>query len=101
MAANIVGFRSFFGFFEIVRRTNRSALSRPTDGNGAPSQHNIEMANLDKGERWPISRRRELEFGLEFERNGFDEGYVFSEGSSKPIRDDQVIPVPGAAYFSN
>ena len=52
-------------------------------------------------ERWPISTRRELEFGLEFERNGFDEGYVFSEGSSKPIRDDQVIPVPGAAYFLN
>ena len=49
--------------------------------------------------RWPISRRRELEFGLEFERNGFDEGYVFTEGSSKPIRDDQVIQVPGGGLF--
>ena len=55
--------------------------------------------NLYCAKRWPISRRRDLEFGLEFERNGFDEGYVFSEGSSKPIGDNQVIPVPRGGLF--
>ena len=45
--------------------------------------------------KWPISKRRELEFDLEFERNDFDERNIFSEGSFKPIRHDQVIPAPG------
>ena len=41
--------------------------------------------------KWPFPRSRELDFGLEFERNGFEEHFIFSEGSSKPTRDDQVI----------
>ena len=44
-------------------------------------------------------RHRELDFGLEFERNGFEERFIFSEGSSNPIRDDQVIPVAGVGLF--
>ena len=33
-------------------------------------------------------KRRPLEFGPEFERNGSNESEIFNEGSSKPIRDD-------------
>ena len=50
-------------------------------------------------EKWPISKHRQLEFGLEFERKGFDELQIFSEGSSKPFRDNQVIRVPGGGLF--
>ena len=42
---------------------------------------------------------RELDFWLEFERNGFEERFLFSEGSSNPIRDDQVIGVAGGGLF--
>ena len=41
--------------------------------------------------------RRQLEFGLEFVRWSFDERNNFSEGSSKPKKDVQVIRVRGAA----
>ena len=51
-------------------------------------------------EKWPISKHRQLEFGLEFERKGFNGLQIFSEGSSKPIRDDQVIRVPEGGLFS-
>ena len=50
-------------------------------------------------EKWPISKHRQLEFGLEFKRKGFDELQIFSEGSSKPFRDNQVIRVPGGGLF--
>ena len=49
--------------------------------------------------KWPFLRSRELDFGLEFERNGFEEHFIFTEGSSKPIRDDQVIRVAGGGLF--
>ena len=49
--------------------------------------------------KWPFPRSRELDFGLEFERNGFEEHFIFTEGSSKPIRDDQVIRVAGDGLF--
>ena len=49
--------------------------------------------NLYCATKWPFPRRRKLDFGLEFERNGFEEHFIFTEGSSKPIRDDQVIRV--------
>ena len=49
--------------------------------------------------KWPFPRRRELDFGLEFERNGFEEHFIFTEGSSKPIRDDQVIRVARGGLF--
>ena len=49
--------------------------------------------------KWPFPRSRELDFGLEFERNGFEEHFIFSEGSSKPTRDDQVIRVAGDGLF--
>ena len=42
---------------------------------------------------------QELDFGLEFERNGFEECFIFSEGSSKPIRDNQVIGVAEGGLF--
>ena len=45
------------------------------------------------------ARSRELDFGLEFERNGFEEHFIFSEGFSKPTRDDQVIRVAGDGLF--
>ena len=51
--------------------------------------------NLYCATKWPFPRSRELDFGLEFERNGFEEHFIFTEGSSKPIRDDQVIRVAG------
>ena len=41
--------------------------------------------------------RRQLEFGLEFVRWSSDEHNNFSEGSSKPKKDVQVIQVRGAA----
>ena len=41
--------------------------------------------------------RRQLEFGLEFVRWSSDEQNNFSEGSSKPKKDVQVIRVQGAA----
>ena len=40
---------------------------------------------------------RQLEFGLEFVRWSSDERNNFSEGSSKPKKDVQVIRVRGAA----
>ena len=49
--------------------------------------------------KWPFPRRRDLYFGLEFKRNGFKEHFIFTEGSSKPIRDDQVIRVAGDGLF--
>ena len=51
--------------------------------------------NLYCATKWPFPRSRELDFGLEFERNGFEEHFIFTEGSSKPIGDDQVIRVAG------
>ena len=50
-------------------------------------------------ERWPFPRPRELDYWLEFERNGFEEHFIFTEGSSKPIRDDKVIRVAGDGLF--
>ena len=50
--------------------------------------------------KWPFPRSRELDLGLEFERNGFEEHFIFTEGSFKPIRDDQVIRVAGDGLFS-
>ena len=55
--------------------------------------------NLYCATKWPFPRNRELDFGLEFERNGFEEHFIFTEGSSKPIRDDQVIRVAGDGLF--
>ena len=55
--------------------------------------------NLYCATKWPFPRRRELDFGLEFERNGFEEHFIFSEGSSKPIRDDEVIRVARDGLF--
>ena len=55
--------------------------------------------NLYCAKKWRLSKRRGLEFDLEFERNGFEERFIFSEGSSNPIRDDQVIPVAGSGLF--
>ena len=51
-------------------------------------------------EKWPLSRRRQLEFGLEFERNGFDERHIFSEGFCKSIRDDKWIEMAGDGLFA-
>ena len=36
-------------------------------------------------------KRAEVEIGLEFEHNGFNERNNFSEGSSKPRRDTHVF----------
>ena len=55
------------------------------------SWHIIFPIHLYCATKWPFPRRRELDFGLEFERNGFEEHFIFTEGFSKPIRDDQVI----------
>ena len=55
--------------------------------------------NLYCATKWPFPRSRELDFGLEFERNGFEEHFNFSEGSSRPSRDDQVISVAGGGLF--
>ena len=63
------------------------------------SLHIIIAYNLYCATKWPFPRRRELDFGLEFERNGFEEHFIFTEGSSKPIRDDQVIRVAGDGLF--
>ena len=49
--------------------------------------------------KWPLPKRRELDFGLEFERNGFEEHFIFTEGSYIPIRDDEVIRVAGDGLF--
>ena len=49
--------------------------------------------------KWPFPRRRESEFGLEFERNGFEERFIFSEGSSKSIVDDREIRVAEGGLF--
>ena len=49
--------------------------------------------------KWPFPRRRELDFRLEFERNGFEEHFIFTEGSFKPIRDDHMIGVAGDGLF--
>ena len=55
--------------------------------------------NLYCATKWRFPRRRELDFGLEFVRNGFEEHFIFTEGSSKPIRDDQVIRAAGDGLF--
>ena len=55
--------------------------------------------NLYCATKWPFPRRRELDFGLKFARNGFEERFIFTEGSSKPIRDDQVLRVAGDGLF--
>ena len=55
--------------------------------------------NLYCATKWPFPRSRELDFGLEFERNGFEEHFIFNKGSSKPSRDDQVIRVAGDGLF--
>ena len=34
-------------------------------------------------QKWPISKRLELEIGLQFDCNGFAERIIVSEGSSK------------------
>ena len=47
---------------------------------------------------WPISKRGELEIGLEFERNGFDDRKNFSKGSFKRKKDTQVIRVQEQQY---
>ena len=41
--------------------------------------------------------RGELKIRLEFECNGLDERYNYSECSNKPNEDDQIIRVQGAA----
>ena len=55
--------------------------------------------NLYCATKWPFPRSRELDFGLEFERNGFEEHFIFTEGSFKPIRDGQVIRAAGDGLF--
>ena len=55
--------------------------------------------NLYCATKWPFPRCRELDFGLEFERNGFEEHFIFTEGSSKSIRDDKGIRVAGDGLF--
>ena len=55
--------------------------------------------NLYCATKWPFPRNRELDLGLEFERNGFEEYFIFTEGSSKLIRDDQVIREAGDGLF--
>ena len=55
--------------------------------------------NLYRATKWPFPRSRELDFGLEFERNGFEEHFIFTEGSSKPIRGNQVIRVAWNSLF--
>ena len=42
-------------------------------------------------------KRRQLEIGLEFVHRSFDKRINFSEGSSEPMKDAQVIQVQGAA----
>ena len=63
------------------------------------SLHIYITYNLYCATKWRFPRRRELDFGLEFECNGFEEHFIFTEGSSKPIRDDQVIRVAGDGLF--
>ena len=46
-----------------------------------------------------VPKTPRIRFGLEFERNGFEERFIFSEGSSNPVRDDQVISVAGGGLF--
>ena len=41
--------------------------------------------------------RRQFEIGLEFMRRSSAERIIFSEGSSEPTKDTQVIRVRGAA----
>ena len=55
--------------------------------------------NLYCATKWPFPRCRELDFGLELDRNGFEERFIFREGSSKPIRDDHGIRVAGGGLF--
>ena len=49
--------------------------------------------------KWPISKHGQLEFGSEFEHNGSNECEIVNEGSSKPIRDNQVIRVAWNSLF--
>ena len=51
--------------------------------------HNNEFILCEK--TWSISKHGELEIGLEFERNGFNDRKTFSEGSFKPKKDIQII----------
>ena len=46
--------------------------------------------------KWPSSKRRQLDFKLEFE-----ELYTFSEGSCKSIKDNEVMLVIGDGLVSN
>ena len=55
--------------------------------------------NLYCATKWPFPRCRELDFGLELDRNGFEERFIFIEGPCKPIRDDEVIGVAGGDLF--
>ena len=55
--------------------------------------------NLYCATKWPLPRCRELDYWQEFDRNGFEERFLFSEGSSNPIRDDEVIRVAGGGLF--
>ena len=64
------------------------------------SLHIYHLYNLYCATKWPFPRSRELDFGLEFERNGFEEHFIFTEGSPKPIRDNQVIRVAWNSLFS-
>ena len=50
-------------------------------------------------ETCPISKRRELEIGLEFKRNGLDGRKNYSKGSFKPKKDTQVIRVERIAVL--
>ena len=50
--------------------------------------------------KWLISECGDLEIRLEFERNGLDKCYNYSEGSHKPNEDDQVIQVRGVAVWT-
>ena len=47
-----------------------------------------------------ISEHQELDIGLEFECNGFNERNNFSKAFSKPKRGAQVIGVWGAPHYS-
>ena len=50
-------------------------------------------------DKMAVAKKPRVDFGLEFERNGFEEHFISTEGSSKPIRDDQVIRVTGDGLF--
>ena len=57
------------------------------------STRNCNNKFILREKRWPISKCREMEVGLEFEYNGFAKCNNFREGSFKPKKDmyTQVI----------